>query len=108
MADPTKQIDFHFLKSPEYRSYHTDGVIGAFTPKGAIYISFYLERGPIPQKMTFEITVDGQVGSPLSQEGKTGIIRELECGVAMDLRAATDLRDTLNKMFDQIKKAEAT
>src|SRR5689334_19837680 len=102
MAD-TQTIDFHFIKSAEYRSYHADGAVGSITPRGGVYISFYLERAPIPQKVTFELKETGQLGDELRVEGKEGVIRELEFGVAMDANTAENLKNWLAEVIANIK-----
>ena len=103
MAEAEKQIDFHFLKSSEYRSYHADGVVGSVTPRGGIYLVFYLERAPIPQKLTMELKESGELGEELASEGKSGVIRELECGVAMDVDTADRVSNWLARVVREIK-----
>jgi hypothetical protein len=104
MAEIPRRIDFHYLKHPEYRSYHADGAVGSPTPKGGIHITFYLERSPIPLKTTHEVGEDGKVGRIIASEGKVGIIRELQLGVVMDLDCATAVRDWLSERISEIKK----
>ena len=45
-----------------------------------------------------------KVGPTIASEGKSGIIRELQLGVVMDLDCATAVRDWLSERISDIKK----
>ena len=85
-----------------------DGAVGSPTPKGDIHITFYLERAPIPVKVTHEIRSEGTLGGIVASEGKTGIIRELQLGVIMDLSCASAVRDWLSERILEIQKRDST
>lgn len=101
MGDNPKQIDFHYIKAPAYTTYHADGAIGARTPRKLIHISFYSERIAIPQKVTHAVEESGRLGAEISTEGKSGIIREVECGVSMDIHTAKALKEFLEKLIKE-------
>lgn len=94
------QIDFFYMKSQGYRNYHADGAAGGRTPSGELFLNFYVERGAIPQRERYELKADGQLGGLIESEGKNGIVRDIECGVVLSIRAAKDLRDWLTKMTE--------
>jgi hypothetical protein len=98
------EITLHYLKTPDYRSFHVDGVFGGPTPKGNIYIEFFIERAVTPQKVVHEVTEKGLLGKELSREGKIGIIREIEAGAIMDLATAEVLRDWLDSKIRSLKE----
>lgn len=92
--------------SPNYRQIHVDGAYGGLTTRGLINLSFYAERLPIPKASDFDITEQGTVGnfSSNSEDSKTGIIREYDFGIYMDLPAAKSLVDFLSTKITELQK----
>ena len=89
MADEfPDRIDFHYVKSNDFRVVHCDGVWGGTTPRGYLTMSVYSERSPIPQKLTHEVTQEGWVGTEIERDSKGGIIREVGVEIIMDLEIA--------------------
>ena len=98
-----KKVDFHYLKTSSYRSFRVDGAFGGLTPKGEIYLELYLERQVTPKIVTHEINKNGQLGKELKREGKRGMIREVECGISLDIVTAQTIRDFLDKQINDFK-----
>jgi len=94
-SQSNKEIEFHYLKTNNYRSYHVDGVFGGITPNGNIYMELFLERGPTPRSVLHEFNSDGSLGKELSRQGKTGLIREVEAGVVLNPATAEAIRSWL-------------
>jgi hypothetical protein len=95
-------IDFHYIKSGEFRCFHVDGAVGAISANGNVVTTFFLERNAIPQVQTFELAADGQLGKKITEVGKSGIVRELECGVIMSLATAKKLHELLGKQIAKL------
>lgn len=88
--------------SHNFRELHVDGAFGGLTPKGLLNINFYAERFPIPKSITLNLSDKSTIDS---DDSKSGIIREFEFGVYMDLNVAKQISDFLiNKIseFDQL------
>lgn len=102
-------VPFHYIKSNQFRVIHADGVLGNVTPSGLIFVSFYSERGAIPQMMVHEIS-GGQVGAEQLEErvSKKGIVREVEVGAAMSVETATSVITWLQEKIDLIQKLRKT
>ena len=98
-------IEFHYLKSNDFRTVHADGAFGGPTPQGGLFVSFYVERPPIPQRMKFVIEEDGRLQTEVEREGKSGMIREVDCGVSMSLATAKALKDWLESQIGLIESA---
>ncbi|MEO6940093.1 MAG: hypothetical protein ABI444_08165 [Candidatus Kapaibacterium sp.] len=96
-------LEFHFLKTQSYRTYHVDGAFGGLTPRGGIYIEFYVERLPTPNLLRQEMNEDGTLGNILATESKHGVIREIECGVALDLTTAEALQEWLGNRITELR-----
>ena len=95
--DPPENIDFHYIKSNDFRVVHADGVWGGATPRGYITMSFYSERHPIPRRLTHKISPNRTLGKETDRDCKEGIIREIEVAVMMDLSMAKAFIPWLNE-----------
>ena len=99
-------LDFHNVKTQSYRTFYCDGVFGALTPSGKVYLDLYLERLPIPKSVKMKLT-EGENGSTETQElsraGKEGVIREMECGLIFDIPTALKIRDFLDQKIKEFQ-----
>lgn len=100
---PSK-IDINYIKTSDYRTFHVDGVFGGITPSGKMNLILFTQRGVIPQKVTREISEEGFLGGRVAKEGKTGIVREIEAGLVMDLDIAKSLRDWIDDKLKTFEK----
>ena len=98
-------IEFHYLKSNDFRTVHADGAYGGATPQGGLFVSFYVERPPIPQRMKFVVDEDGKLETEVERESKSGMIREVGCGVSMSLATAKAFKDWLESQIEVIESA---
>jgi len=103
-----QEIEFHYLKTNSYRSFHVDGIFGGITPKGNIYMELFLERAPTPKSIVREFNDDGSLGKELSRQCKTGLIREVEAGVVVDLATAEAIRNWLTNKIKVLKSRSST
>ena len=78
---PPKEIEFDFIKSNLFRVIRGDGAFGGIAPGGAIHMSIYSERHPIPTKTVHKLE-GGQLGPELRdrREGRTGCRGNLTTG----------------------------
>ena len=105
-----KIIKFHYSRTPSYRNYHVDGVFGGLNAKGNLHIELFNEKNPLPKTVTQEITKSGVFGKEIKREQQDGILREIECGLTLDIQTAISLRswlDTKIKQFEEIIKKES-
>lgn len=98
------EIDFHYLKTNSYRSIHVDGVFGGLTPRGNLYLELFLERKPTPRKVKHLVKDSGIVGDEIEREGKAGFIREIECGLIMDIVTAKKLREWIDNKINEFEE----
>jgi hypothetical protein len=97
-----KTVKMHYMKNSDYRTVFATGFIGGPTPNGLINIDILTDRLPIPQS----VTLDGTVQPPIEveRESKSGIIREVPIGLLMDINAAKQLREWLDKNIGNLDK----
>ena len=101
------ELTFHFIKSNAHRVIHSDGAWGGVSPQGFLAISFFSERSPIPQTTTRSLSGDGETyGEEKIGVRQENLVREVECTIMMDERAARSLKQWLDEkigIFDQIE-----
>ena len=102
------KLSFHFVKSNLFRVIHADGAWGGVTPHSNIHMALYSERQPIPQQVTYEIREGSVLGEELKEErvGKSGIVREIEADVVLDLNAAKSLVEWLQQHIGTLEQLE--
>ena len=85
-------MDIHSIKSAHFRVIHADGAFGGVSPKGYINCSFYSERWPIPKLTNVKIDPSGvQLSQEEVMDGKSGVLREYEASVMMDINTAASV-----------------
>ncbi|MBK6265647.1 hypothetical protein JKA74_11410 [Marivirga sp. S37H4] len=99
-------IVIHNIKNSNFRQIHVDGAHGGITPSGFINLNFYSQRGVIPKGTEFAIDESGKISEAIRDiEGsKSGIVREFELGVYMDINTCTNLKDFLEKKIEEYNK----
>lgn len=104
-SDPPR-VNFHLVKSPEFRSVHVEGMYGGISPHGYINGAVYTERGALPQLIVHAVDDRGVLGKELKDEraGKTGIVRELQVNLVMDEKVARGVAKWLNERADELKR----
>jgi hypothetical protein len=85
---------------------HVDGALGGITPRGFIHVAIFSERPALPQTTEHEVSAEGQVSDPIAEEGKAGIVREMDADLIMTKQAATELRDWLTERIEQLEAIE--
>lgn len=98
-------MKFHFIKSNFFRVVHADGVWGGVAGRGDIHISFFSERPPLPKVSSVEISPDGTFKES-NIETKSGVIREVEVDVVMNLDTARVFHTWLSQKIADSEKLE--
>lgn len=105
-GDPSNQeqeVRFKYVKSNFFRVIHADGAWGGLSPRGDIHMSFYNERGALPDSSILTIGSDGQRTKPDVAPSSNAIIREIECDIVLDLTTAMGLRKWLDDKINDLQ-----
>lgn len=109
------KLQFHYIKSPEYRETACHGALGGVTPQRKIWMALFSERGPIPRVVEFEITApEGEeavefnesAAVPAHVDQRHGVIRHVELTAYMDLDVATRLHAWLGQRIAELQRAD--
>ena len=98
-----KTISIHNVKSDGFKQTHVDGASAGITPSGNINVNFYSQRNPIPKSTNFELKEDGSLGQlhSVSEDSKSGIIREYDVGIHMDLNTCAGIKNLLEQKIHE-------
>lgn len=105
------KIQFHYIKSHHFRVIHADGLLGSITPKDDVFVTFYNERSPLPDKVTFAVTPEGNLGSEIEAERvvvSDGVVREMEVGIVFDIDFARSFALWLTEMVQNFENPTVT
>lgn len=103
MDQAKKELFIHYKKLDNYRSFHADGFFGGPTPRGMLYIEPFIDRGITPKITKLVLSTDGHVSKEEVVECLEGAIREIECGIVMDLNTAKELQRWLGEKITEIE-----
>ena len=85
-------LSFEYKISSNYTTYRVTGLHGGINALGDIVANFVHERAAIPKMQTFKIEDNGTLGnSPISEEKKACIIRDVMFAVSMNPNVAREL-----------------
>ncbi len=98
--EPISEVVYTYMKSPHFRVLHTDGAVVGVGPQGAIHMSLFSERIPIPQQMVHKVEGD-QIGAEVLDRrvGRGGLVREVDVDAVLSLEAAVAIRALLDQQI---------
>jgi hypothetical protein len=91
MSQKKPEIKFKYVFNYGYNPSYVNGAQGGFSPRGEMVINFYLERQPLPESISHEITPEGAIGRETSAEPKDlsqSMVRFIDTGVVMSYENA--------------------
>ena len=100
------EITFDFVRSPHFRVVHSNGAWGGITPRRELSVTFYSERGSIPDSVTHALASDG-LGSEIRRTGTNNVQRECEVEVLMSMQDAVNLHRWLESRIEEWRTIEA-
>ena len=103
------ELEFDFEKSNFFRVIHVDGFFGGVAPATQLlHFAVFNERQPIPKKV-FHPVKDGilQPETMSKREVRSGMFRELEADLVVNLEVATALRAWLDEKITEMGNIRA-
>ncbi|HIJ81389.1 MAG TPA: hypothetical protein HPP76_06760 [Desulfuromonadales bacterium] len=86
MSSKKPELTFKYIFNYGYNPSYVNGAQGGFSPRGEMVINFYLERQPLPDAITHEITPEGAIGRETEVDPKdlaSSMVRYIDTGVVM-------------------------
>jgi hypothetical protein len=109
------KLQFHYVKSPEYRETACHGALGGVTPQKKIWMALFSERKAIPRVVEFHIPVpqgeeavafDESSAVPDHVEQRHGVVRHVELTTYIDLDVAIRLHRWLGQRIAELQPSE--
>jgi hypothetical protein len=91
MSKKKPEITFKYVFNYGYNPSYVNGAQGGFSPRGEMVINFYLERQPLPESISHEITPEGAIGSETAVtpvDLAQSMVRYIDTGVVMNYENA--------------------
>ncbi len=91
MSQKKAELTFKYIFNYGYNPSYVNGAQGGFSPRGEMVINFYLERQPLPEAISHEITPEGAIGREISVEPEdlaSSMVRFVDTGVVMSYENA--------------------
>jgi hypothetical protein len=91
MNKQNPEITFKYVFNYGFNPSYVNGAQGGFSPRGELVINFYLERQPLPEAITHEITPQGAIGRETTVEPAdlaSSMVRYIDTGVVMNYENA--------------------
>lgn len=101
------EMKFKYIFTYDYHPVYVNGAHGGLTPRGELVMNFYMERQPLPNAITHEITPTGTIGPETevdpSDLGRS-LVRQVINGVVLNYNTARELHFWLG---EKVKEMEA-
>lgn len=114
MSNKRPELTFKYVFNYGYNPTYVNGAQGGFSPRGEMVIHFYLERQPLPNAISHEITPEGAIGRETGVEPEDlaqSMVRFIDTGVVMSYDNAQVfhawLGDKLREMEEMHKARQA-
>ena len=113
MSQKKPEITFKYIFNYAYNPTYVNGAQGGFSPRGEMVINFYLERQPLPESISHEITPEGGIGRETGSEPENlanSLVRYVDTGVVMSYDSAKVFHDWLGdqlRALEELHKARA-
>jgi len=113
MSIKKPELTFKYVFNYGYNPSYVNGAQGGFSPRGEMVINFYLERQPLPDSITHEITPEGAIGRETAVEPKdlsSSMVRFIDTGVVMSYENARVFHSWMGdklRELEEIHKAQA-
>ena len=109
MSDKKPEMTFKYIFTYDYSPVYVNGAHGGVSPRGELVMNFYLERQPLPNSITHEITQAGTIGPETdvdpSDLGRS-LVRQAINGVVVNYNTARELHFWLGEKLKEMEALE--
>ncbi|HJV64918.1 MAG TPA: hypothetical protein VJ550_04220 [Geomonas sp.] len=103
------EMTFKYIFTYDYSPVYVNGAHGGVSPRGELVMNFYLERQPLPNAISHEITPAGTIGTETSVEPTDlgqSLVRQVINGVVVNLQTARELHYWLGEKIKEMEGME--
>ncbi|QXE92485.1 hypothetical protein [Geomonas subterranea] len=109
MAKNQNEMTFKYIFTYDYNPIYVNGAHGGISPRGELVINFYLERQPLPNSISHEITPTGTIGPETAVEPSDlgrSLVRQVINGVVVNHQTARELHFWLGEKLKELDAME--
>jgi hypothetical protein len=103
------EMTFKYIFTYDYSPVYVNGAHGGVSPRGELVMNFYLERQPLPNAISHEITSAGTIGPETAVEPTDlgqSLVRQVTNGVVINLQTARELQYWLGEKIREMEALE--
>jgi hypothetical protein len=103
------EMKFKYIFTYDYSPVYVNGAHGGVTPRGELVMNFYLERQPLPNSISHEITPTGTIGAETEVEPSDlgrSLVRQVINGVVVNYNTARELHYWLGEKLKEMEALE--
>lgn len=103
------ELKIKYKFDDNYNPTYVNGALGGINPQGDIVVNFYLERGPLPNSTTYQLTESNQLGDIIDNSPKdiqNSLIRFIECGIILNLNSAKQINKWIEEQIRILESLE--
>lgn len=103
------EMTFKYIFQYDYNPVYVNGAHGGISPRGELVMNFYLERQPLPNAITHEITQAGTIGPETEVEPSDltrSLVRQVINGVVVNYNTARELHYWLGEKLKEMEALE--
>uniref|UniRef100_C6E564 Uncharacterized protein n=1 Tax=Geobacter sp. (strain M21) TaxID=443144 RepID=C6E564_GEOSM len=103
------EMTFKYIFQYDYNPVYVNGAHGGISPRGELVMNFYLERQPLPNAITHEITQAGTIGPETEVEPADltrSLVRQVINGVVVNYNTARELHYWLGEKLKEMEALE--
>jgi len=109
MSNKKNEMTFKYIFTYDYNPIYVNGAHGGISPRGELVINFYLERQPLPNSISHEITQTGTIGPETEVEPSDlgrSLVRQVINGVVVSHQTARELHFWLGEKLKELDAME--
>jgi hypothetical protein len=109
MSSKNPEVTFKYVFNYGYNPNYVNGAQGGFSPRGEMVINFYLERQPLPNAISHEITPEGAIGRETQVEPKnlaSSMVRYIDTGVVMSYENAKVFHAWMGEKLREVEELQ--
>ena len=109
MSTRKPEMTFKYIFTYDYNPVYINGAHGGISPRGELVINFYLERQPLPNAISHEITPAGSIGPETSVDPSDlgrSLVRQVTNGVVVNYQTARELHFWLGEKLKEMEALE--
>jgi len=112
--DKKPEMTFKYIFTYDYNPVYINGAHGGVSPRGELVVNFYLERQPLPNAISHEITPAGVIGPEIDVEPSDlghSMVRQVTNGIVLNYQTGRELHYWLGeklKEMEALEQAKAT